>query len=104
MSYIDLSEVKDFLNVIHTSDDTKLQLLLNGAEQQALDFMNRNSFAEICEEDSNFDSDTARMPDNVRVGIYFIVQAMYHATPDDNAVLMRAAEALIMPYRCEMGI
>jgi hypothetical protein len=104
MSYIPLSEVKDFLNVIGTAEDDKLQLLLNGAEQSALDFMNRNSFAEICEEDSNYDSDSATMPDNVRVGVYFLIQKYYHATPDDAMLLQKVAEQLLMPYRCEMGI
>lgn len=104
MSYIDLSEVKEFLNVIHTADDLKLQLLLDGAETQALSFMNRTQFGEICEEDSNFDADTATMPDNVRVAVFFLVQQYYDANPDQFDILQRAAERLLMPYRCAMGI
>jgi len=35
MSVITLSEAKAFLDVIHSSDDTKLQLLLDAAEDEA---------------------------------------------------------------------
>jgi len=104
MSYLSVSEVKDYLDVIHSSDDTKLQYLLDGAEKSALEFMNRTSFAEICEEDSNYDSDAALMPDPVRIAIYLMVQAFYHATPDDMPKLEKAAERLLMPFRCNMGI
>lgn len=104
MSYLTLSEIKDFLNVFISSDDDKLQILLNGAEKESLEFMNRTSFAEICETDSNYDSDSATMPDDVRVAVYFLVQRSYQATPEEAKALRRVAEGMLMPYRCEMGI
>lgn len=104
MSYILLSEVKDYLDVIGSAEDAKLQILLDAAEKRSLDFMNRTSFAELCETDSNYDSDTATMPDPVRVGVYMLVQSMYQAAPDDIPKFEMAAERLFMPYRCLMGI
>jgi len=59
VSTIPLEELKDFLNVTHSSDDAKLRVLLNAAEDEALRFMNRTAFGEICEESSLFDADTA---------------------------------------------
>jgi len=104
VSTVSLCEVKDFLNVTHSLDDAKLQVLLDGAEDEALKFMNRTTFGELCETSSLFDADTATIPNSVVVGVYFLTQAMYDATPEQMAQLRTAAERLLMPYRCEMGI
>lgn len=103
MSYIDLAEVKNFLDVIHSHDDTKIQALLDGAEAAALDFMNRTHFGELCELDSNYDG-TVSLPDNVKLGVYFLVSQYYDGKPEEHELLQKTAERLLMPYRCEMGI
>lgn len=104
MSTIALADVKDFLNVTHSSDDAKLQILLDAAEDEALRFMNRTVFGELCEEDSNFVGSDETMPDSVVVAVYFLTEAMYDATPDTILTLRKAAERLMMPYRCAMGM
>lgn len=103
MSYIDLADVKAFLNVIHSHDDAKIQALLDGAEAAALDFLNRTHFGELCEEDSNYDG-TVSLPDNVRIGVYFLVSQYYDGRPEDQEIIQKTAERLLIPYRCEMGI
>lgn len=103
MSYIDLAGVKTFLNVIHSHDDSKIQALLDGAEQSALDFMDRSHFGELCESDSNYDG-TVSLPDNVKLGVYFLVSKYYDARPDEHELVQKTAERLLMPYRCGMGI
>lgn len=104
MSTVSLSDVKDFLNVTHTSDDAKLQILINAAEDEALKFMNRTQFGELCEDDSNFIGSVETIPESVIVAVYFLVQAMYDALPEQIIILRQTAERLMMPYRCSMGI
>lgn len=103
MSVIDLETAKQFLDVIHNADDAKLQMLLDGAEREALDFMNRSEFwAEECSSESS--SQPEGMPDSVRLGVLLLLQASYQATPDDAAKLRAAAEVKLMPSRCYMGV
>ncbi|UXC34784.1 head-tail connector protein [Cupriavidus gilardii] len=108
MSLIPLAEAKVFLDVIHDADDAKLQMLLDGAEQEALDFMNRKTFSGACplivggEEGPPADPDV--MPASVRVGVLFLLQAAYQSDPDAAERLRRAAEVKLFPYRCSMGV
>lgn len=118
MSVITLADAKAFLDVIHSADDDKLQGLLDGAEQEALDFMDRTDFDSLCPECSEVDSDahseaseylseiTAQygMPASVRTGILWLFQAAYQATPVDAEKLRTSAERLLFPHRCNLGV
>lgn len=99
MSVISLTTAKSFLDVIHNADDTKLNMLLDGAEDEAMRFMNRTSMDEW---DSDVSSDP--LPPSVVVGVLLLLQATYDAGPDDAAKLRMAAEVKLMPYRVEMGV
>lgn len=100
MSVITLTEAKQFLDVIHNSDNSKLQLLLDAAEDEARAFMNRE---DLYEWDSNISS-TDPVPASIKIGVLLLLQANYQATPDDADKLRRAAEIKLMPYRLEMGV
>ncbi len=100
MSTITLSEAKGFLDVIHSSDDSKLQLLLDAAEDEARAFMNRE---DLIEWDSNVSS-TDPVPASIKIGVLLLLQANYQATPDDAEKLRKAAEVKLMPYRLDMGV
>jgi len=100
MSTITLSEAKGFLDVIHSSDDSKLQLLLDAAEDEARAFMNRD---DLIEWDSNVSS-TDPVPASIKIGVLLLLQANYQATPDDAEKLRKAAEVKLMPYRLDMGV
>lgn len=104
MSTVTLSEVKDLLNVTHNHDDKKLQMLLNAAEDRALEFMNRTQFGDLCEDDSNFVGSDETIPDAVVIAVCFLVQGMYDATPEQMPMLESAAERLMISYRCGMGM
>lgn len=104
MSLIPLAEAKSFLRVIHSDDDALIQTLLDGAEDEALQFMNRDSFGELCPCDSNFESESEGMPESVRTGVYLLLQSGYQAKPDEVADYRRAAEVKLMPYRCGLGV
>lgn len=100
MSTITLSEAKGFLDVIHNSDDAKLQILLDAAEDEAKSFMNRD---DLIEWDSNVSS-TDPVPGSIKIGVLLLLQANYQASPDDVEKLRRIAETKLMPYRIEMGV
>lgn len=106
MSVIDLQTAKDFLNVIHGDDDSKIQLLLDGAEDEALQFLDRQSFSDICECDSSSEEveSEAQLPASIKVGVLFLLQANYQASPDDVPKIRKAAEIKLFPYRCRLGI
>ena len=93
MGTIHLSDAKSFLDVIHNSDDDKLQLLLDAAEDEAAQFMNVDSL-----------SDWTELPYSVLIGTLMLLQANYQASPDDMPKLRAAAETKLMPYRVEMGV
>jgi hypothetical protein len=100
MSAITLSEAKSFLDVIHGSDDQKIQLLLDAAEDEARAFLNR---ADLEEWDSNISS-TDPIPGSVKIGVLLLLQANYQATPDEAEKLRKVAEIKLIPYRLEMGV
>lgn len=100
MSQITLSEAKGFLDVIHSADDAKLQLLLDAAEDEARAFMNRD---DLIEWDSNVSS-TDPIPGSIKMGVLLLLQANYQASPDDVEKLRKAAEIKLMPYRLDLGV
>lgn len=99
MSAISLSTAKSFLDVIHNADDAKLQTLLDGAEDEAMHFMNRVSLDEW-----DSDSDADPIPPSVVVAIMLLLQATYQASPDDASKLRAAAEIKLTPFRLCMGV
>lgn len=110
MSVIALATVKSYLRVTHTSDDTLLQVLLDGAETEAMRFLNRSELpgAEYTlPEDSSSEPDIdteANIAGDVVIAVCLLVAVDYEADPDDRAKLRAAAECKLMPYRTEMGV
>ena len=100
MSVITLSEAKSFLDVIHSADNAKLQLLLDAAEDEARVFMNRD---DLIEWNSNI-STTDPVPASIKIGVLLLLQANYQASPDDAQKLRHAAEVKLLPYRLLMGV
>jgi len=101
MSVISLSTAKSFLDVIHNSDDAKLQTLLDGAEDEAAQYINQPLIDLSPEEASSENPDD--LPGSVVLGIMLLLQAVYQATPDDADKLRRAAEIKLAPYRSGWG-
>ena len=93
MSVISLTDAKAFLDVIHDFDDSKLQLLLDAAEDEAAKFLNVESITEWTE-----------LPFSLFIGVLLMMQSNYQASPDDMPKLRAAAETKLMPYRVEMGV
>ncbi|MFC3340018.1 head-tail connector protein [Paracandidimonas soli] len=94
MSVIKLAVAKGYLDVIHNADDAKLQALLDGAEDEAAQYMNK-ALDDLSTDDG--------LPGSVVLGVMLLLQAAYQATPDDAEKLRRAAEVKLAPYRCGWG-
>lgn len=108
MSEILLASAKSFLNVIHAQDDTKLQLLLDAAESEALAFMNHDSLDELCVVASSevgvVSSSEQPLPADIVLAVFMLLQASYEASPDEAVKLRALAEVKLMPYRCGLGV
>jgi Phage gp6-like head-tail connector protein len=112
MSTVTLEQIKEYLPVIHNSDDAKLQLLIDGAEDEALQFLDRDTLPRrnetaVDECDSNQPepvSDSDDLAPVVRMGIYLIVQGMYDGSnADEMTKIRKAAETKWFPYRNRLG-
>lgn len=109
MSTVTVDQIKQYLRITHNSDDAMLQLLIDGAEDEALVFLNRDLLPR--RNDVEFDSNDAEISDSddiapvVRMGIYLIVQGMYEGKDaNEMEVIRHAAEVKWMPYRANLGV
>lgn len=103
MSGITLEEAKDFLNVVHDFDDVKIQRLLNGAVREAMEFLDREDPGN-CECESSSEPPPWVMPEDAETGVLFLLQSVYQASPDERVKLRKAAEDVLMPHRCGLGV
>ena len=108
MSVISLDTAKAMLDVIHNADDAKLQLLLDGAEDEAVQFMNRGMLepspaAILVDGVLVVAPPLEKPPASMVVGVLLLMQASYQASPEDAEKLRRAAEVKLHPFRIGLG-
>lgn len=111
MSVIDLEAVKRRLHVSHDLDDEMLQQILDGAEDEALRYMNRTLLpslpqdwpdSEGAEEEPSSDDPVAP---SVVEGVCLLVMAGYGApTADEMKALREVALTKLFPYRIGLGV
>lgn len=102
---ITVDEVRRFLRVIHTADDELLLDLIDGAEDEALQYLNRRDFDGFDSTSWSTSGGVVEFPASVRHAVYLLVQARYEGTkPEDQRRLREAAETLLTPYRVHMGV
>lgn len=113
MSTVRVEQLKAYLRVSHDADDALLQELINGAESEALQFLDRptlpRSGASVVDEcDSNQPepiSDSDDLDPVVRMGIYLIAQGMYEGKDaTDMAAVRQAAVVKWFPFRNNLGV
>lgn len=114
MSVVTLEQAKAYLLVTHTSDDQKIQDLIDDAEDECLQFLDREHLPRIGEPipgecDTSEDnrpavSDGDDLPRSLRRGILYQVQAAYEAKDaDEISKLREIAEKLWFPFRGRLG-
>jgi hypothetical protein len=116
MSYITVDQVKLDLRVTHASDDSLLQIYLDGAEDYAKRFLNRDELPTLPVDYPYFDSDypqeSEQVPTSddpivasVYLAIFLLVRAAYEgADADEYEKTKKVAESILMPYRTEWGV
>lgn len=113
MSLVTPIEVAAYLNLTHDLDNGRLQTLIDGAEDECLQFLDRDSLPRkgvtfAGEQDSNDadpTSDSDDLAPTVRMAIYLLVQGMYEGKDaPEMAAVRRLAEVKLMPYRNRLGI
>ena len=117
MSIVTVTQVKRYLRVIHTDDDTLLQELIDQAEDEALRFLNRTQAPTLpLDYPPEYDSSSSEIPEDVPSSedpaaqsfiraVCILVQASYEQPDADKAASMRRnAETVLMPYRTEIGV
>lgn len=101
MSITDLEAAKKYLGVIYAGEDDNLQLLLDGAEDEALQFL------DIGDDLSVLLGSDGKLPASVTVAIFILLQASYQAGPGqmrhEAEQLREIAEKKLFPYRKNLG-
>lgn len=111
MSEISIDVAKDRLRITHSLDDTDLQQALDGAEQEALRYLNRDYLPtlplEYPDESSSEEIPSSEDPvvADVVEAVLLLVKASFEATtPDEIKGYREAAVIKLAPYRVGMGI
>jgi len=117
MGSVTVQELKEHLRVDHNADDSLIERLIAGAEEEAKRFLNRTQLPTLPldyppEYDSNSEELSEDVPssedpiaDDVRIALYLLVQARYEAASADEMTKLRnVAEGLLMPYRTRLGV
>lgn len=115
MSVVGLEQVKAFLDVTFSSDDEKIQMLIDAAEDEAAKYLDRGGklpragepCPNECESESTLNpvSDSNDIAPSVRNGIFLLVQSMYdQPAPEEMDRTRQLAFAVMRPYRCGMGV
>lgn len=97
MSVIELAVAKHYLDVIHTGDDAKLQSLLDGAEDEAAQYVGLDTLSGLAK------GDPAVLPAAAITAVMLLLQGVYQAPPDDIPKYRAAAEIKLAPYRIGWG-
>lgn len=112
MSIIPLDQVKDYLGVIHNLDDSKLQKLIDGAEEEALEYLDRptlpkkgDTVVDECDSNTPPPPNSESIAPSVEAGIFLIIQAGYDSVSvDDMLKIRKAAEIKWRPFRNNLGV
>lgn len=106
MSLISLEDAKRYLKVIHDFDDLELQMLLDGAEDEAAQFIDRplSELIETSSEPSSEMFSEGELPSSLVLGVMMLLKGAYQASPDDAEKLRKGAEIKLTPFRVGWGI
>lgn len=102
MSETTVEEVKRYLRISASQDDTLLQELIDNAEDEALGFLDMTAIPVYDSPDSSEANAIGRA---FRAAVCVLVQGAYDELDPAKFKLYRdRAEALLMPYRQNLGV
>lgn len=98
MSTVTLSQVKADLRITHNDDDTLLNILIDAAEDEAMQFLNVSELPMTA-------TSSEQLAPSVYAAVFLLVRSKYDATMGEEIQKLRScAEQLLMPYRTEVGV
>lgn len=104
MALVTLETAKSFLDVFIDDDDTKLELLLDAAIDEAVRYIGYDTPDDYEEYTESSENPYGGTPSTFVIGALLLLQANYQASPDDVPKLRDAAEVKLMPLRINLGI
>lgn len=100
MSLIDIELVKQDLRVSHDDDDALIQILLDAAEDEALQFLGSSELPYIV---GQYSSEV--IAPSIYAAVFLLVRSKYdEADAAQIGHFRKAAETLLMPYRESVGL
>jgi hypothetical protein len=111
MSVVTVEQAKIYLVVTHNHDDARILQLLQEAEDECLQYLDRAALPRTgaacpdeCDTSADPVSDGNDLAPGLRRGILLIVQGGYEGKDaDEMAKLRTAAEVCWAPFRCNWG-
>lgn len=104
MAIIELEEAKLFLDVVISEDDEKLQSLLNGAIDEAVQFLGYDSAEDLEDYIASSSSIYPTMPESIKTAIKLLLQADYQTPANEIEILRKSAETKLTPFRIGWGV
>ena len=99
MSTATLTMVKADLRVTGTDDDVLIQLLIDAAEDECLQFLGTSELP------TDTASSNAPLKGSVYAAVFLLVRAKYDmSSADEVNIIRQSAEMLLMPYRANLGL
>jgi hypothetical protein len=106
MAIVTLTQAKAFLDIYHAADDDKITALLNGALDEAAQYMGYDKIQEF--EDFLNSSDNIGgfdvPPESVATAVKLLLQAKYQTPADEIVIFRNCCESLLYPFRINLGV
>lgn len=99
-----LAEMKDHLRIEldNPTHDDLLDRLAISADAWARNFLNVDTLDELV--DTSPLPSPVQLPEDLKSGLLMHVEAMFSRDENMMTTLLKTAEAIVMPYRTELGV
>ena len=99
MSTATLTMIKADLRLTGSADDTYLQVLIDAAEDECMQFLG------VSELPTETGSSEPPLKGSIYAAVFLLVRSKFDsATPDEIKGIRQCAEMLLMPYRDNLGM
>lgn len=106
MPIVTLDQAKEFLDIYHAADDVKIQALLDGSLDEAAQYLgydNIQAFQDFLDSSDNIGGFN-NPPESVATAVKLLLQAKYQTPVDEIQILRDCSEALLFPFRINLGV
>ena len=104
MALVTLDQAKEYLDVIHDFDDSKIQLALDAAHDEAVLFLNYDNLVDFEAFLASAENPYDNPPASAQMAILVLTDANYQANDEAAKALRKISEVKLMPFRICLGI